>query len=156
MERGLPETTGEVFHTLLDLTHRPTTTPEEARERSEAITQLSEEFVQEAITTVKIIVNERYLPPEQKTIQPADVGGIAGGTKYVHNQMFFKFAVDSHNLYGGVEWAAKSAGHELKGILAIIACHIDNLHVSTSPYHLTMLGSTHGYRILPWVSHCGI
>jgi hypothetical protein len=38
-----------------------------------------------------------------------------------------QYAVDEHEYYDGDQWAMKTAGHELKGLLAIIACHIDNL-----------------------------
>ncbi len=33
-----------------------------------------------------------------------DVGGFAGGTKYLINNLFFKFPKDSQGLYGGDEW----------------------------------------------------
>ena len=39
--------------------------------------------------------SEFYLPESQKTISSTDVGGIAGGSKYVCSQIFFKFALDS-------------------------------------------------------------
>jgi hypothetical protein len=43
--------------------------------------------------------------------------GIAGGIKYQHQGIFFKFAVqkvDSRIVYGKDELAMKSASHELK------------------------------------------
>lgn len=33
--------------------------------------------------TIGIIISERYLPVEQKTIKPLDIGGIAGGEKFI-------------------------------------------------------------------------
>lgn len=65
-----------------------------------------------------------YLPVEQKTIKPQQVGGFAGGIKYIVNNMLFKFgtyfaarpllfsltrslAMDVHGLYGSDEVAAK-------------------------------------------------
>jgi hypothetical protein len=59
----------------------------------------------------------------------ADVGGIAGGSKFLIRNIFLKFPKDSAGLYGGDEWSQKSAGHELKGLSAIIGCRIDHLHV---------------------------
>jgi hypothetical protein len=35
----------------------------------------------------KIIISELALPPEEKTIEPVDIGGVAGGT-YVHSKSF--------------------------------------------------------------------
>ncbi len=36
------------------------------------------------------------------------VGGIAGGSKYVKDNIFFKFAKDTEDgMYGGNEWAMK-------------------------------------------------
>ena len=39
--------------------------------------------------------SEFFLPESQKTISSVDAGGIAGGSKYVCSQIFFKFALDS-------------------------------------------------------------
>lgn len=44
---------------------------------------LAHDFVYAARTYAKIIISEFALPDRLKTIQPADVGGYAGGTKYV-------------------------------------------------------------------------
>lgn len=55
----------------------------------------------------RIIISERYLPVEMKTIRPAKMGGFAGGEKYIVRNIMFKFAVDQRNdatgkwLYGG-------------------------------------------------------
>eukprot|EP01104_Vermistella_antarctica_P016419 TRINITY_DN5584_c0_g1_i3.p1 TRINITY_DN5584_c0_g1~~TRINITY_DN5584_c0_g1_i3.p1 ORF type:complete len:797 (-),score=127.78 TRINITY_DN5584_c0_g1_i3:65-2455(-) len=71
----------------------------------------------------KIIISERYLPPGQKTIRPvsAEMGGSAGGEKYIASKILFKFATDHHGLYGGGDdgdmAAAKAAGHDLKGLM---------------------------------------
>lgn len=73
----------------------------------------------------KIIISERYLPVTQKTIKPTSLGGIAGGEKYICQNILYKFAVDtdiSDNstpmwMYGGREksdrLAAKGAAHDL-------------------------------------------
>lgn len=51
-----------------------------------------------------------------KTIRPVDVGGIAGGEKFMTNQLFVKFARDSVelSLYDGDTWAQKAAEHEVR------------------------------------------
>jgi hypothetical protein len=48
-------------------------------------------------------------------IKPIAIGGIAGGEKYMHRDLFIKFAKDHYNiqLYGGDEWAQKAAYHEV-------------------------------------------
>ncbi len=57
---------------------KPTTTPEEVRERNEQIESLSKRFLQVAKPIVETIVLERQLPIAEKTIKPVDIGGIAG------------------------------------------------------------------------------
>jgi Clustered mitochondria len=76
------------------------------------------------------IVREADVKDKDKTIPPVNVGGVAGGEKFIHGPMFFKFATDSdkYSLYGGDEFAAKAAGHELKSLNALIACNVPNLH----------------------------
>jgi hypothetical protein len=43
----------------------------------------------------------------------------AGGDKYIVHSILFKFAVDSHGLYGDDAKAAKVAGHELRGMFGL-------------------------------------
>jgi hypothetical protein len=45
-----------------------------------------------------------------------DVGGVAGGEKYILNGIFFKFSKDFHNIYGSDEMSMKSSNNELNGI----------------------------------------
>jgi len=57
---------------------------------------------------------------KQKTIKPVDVGGIAGGEKYIIHNILFKFAVDDKGVYGGNDAAAaKAAGHDLKVSMSV-------------------------------------
>lgn len=49
----------------------------------------------------------------EKTIKPVGVGGIAGGDKYIVQNILFKFAVDSKGLYGSDQLAMKVAGHDV-------------------------------------------
>lgn len=72
---------------------------------------LHEEFVRTATLFGKIIISERFIPDKQKTVQPLDVGGRAGGIKYIVEGVLFKFAWDSNNLYGGDLKAGKAANH---------------------------------------------
>jgi len=54
-------------------------------------------------------------------------GGVAGGAKFFHDDIFFKFPVDVNNLYGGEEGLMKACGHELKGLMSYIDCRIRGL-----------------------------
>lgn len=66
-----------------------------------------------------------FLPPEiTRTIPPIDVGGLAGGLKYIKDGIFFKFAVDNMCIYSGDHFAMKAAGHELKGLAAFMNCQV--------------------------------
>jgi hypothetical protein len=44
-----------------------------------------------------------------RSIRPFNAGGIAGGTKFLVNGIFFKVASDDHGLYGSYQYAQKSA-----------------------------------------------
>lgn len=109
-----------VIHAILqlgfqNLLERPTLTPEEAKQRHADIDTLTQRFIEVAKPIVKTIVTELGVPLEKKTIKPVNVGGIAGGEKYVMKQLFFKFAKDDVNirLYGSDDWAQKAALHEV-------------------------------------------
>src|SRR5688572_18961477 len=41
--------------------------------------QLAQDFLESVVQYGKIIISERYLPLERKTIKPVDLGGLAGG-----------------------------------------------------------------------------
>ena len=60
---------------------------------------LTEDFVHTAKKYGKIIISEHFLPDNKKTIRPCQVGGTAGGDKYIVHNILFKFAIDSNGLY---------------------------------------------------------
>lgn len=80
----------------------------------------------------KIIIEEAFLPPQYRTINPIDVGGQAGasisyaprrlkrlcngsgGEKYFYNGILFKLQTDWKHIYGGDFHAMKTGGLELK------------------------------------------
>jgi hypothetical protein len=87
-----------------------------------------------------------------KTIDPVLLGGVAGGDKYIVNHIVFKFAVDSHNLYGGDRWAAKAAGLELLGFGAYFNSKIPGLSLP-----LVALVDFMGFRLIAgMLNRCGI
>lgn len=55
---------------------------------------LAHDFVYAAKSYAKIIISELLLPSSQKTIQPAALGGVAGGTKFCVQNILFKFVLD--------------------------------------------------------------
>ena len=69
--------------------------------------------------------------------------GIAGGEKYICQNILFKFALDTKGLYGGDQNAMKSAGHDLKGSLMYYNCHIPKLNVP-----LMCLIDYRGFRVV--------
>eukprot|EP01113_Clastostelium_recurvatum_P007499 TRINITY_DN134_c1_g1_i4.p1 TRINITY_DN134_c1_g1~~TRINITY_DN134_c1_g1_i4.p1 ORF type:complete len:1620 (+),score=434.88 TRINITY_DN134_c1_g1_i4:206-5065(+) len=82
---------------------------------------LYSEFSQAASELAKIIIAEEELPDSQRSIPLAPVGGIAGGFKYLHAGIFFKFATtspDHHALYDSHTAASKASIHEFRGACA--------------------------------------
>jgi hypothetical protein len=61
---------------------------------------LANNFLSVATGYAKIIVSEVGLAKNDKTIKPIDIGGEAGGEKYLAQGILFKFATDWHHLYG--------------------------------------------------------
>eukprot|EP01087_Luapelamoeba_hula_P014241 TRINITY_DN4145_c0_g1_i4.p1 TRINITY_DN4145_c0_g1~~TRINITY_DN4145_c0_g1_i4.p1 ORF type:complete len:1436 (-),score=334.66 TRINITY_DN4145_c0_g1_i4:290-4597(-) len=107
------------------LTYGPTAI---GSQETSKVASLGFDFVRCAETYAKIIINELSLAWEHKTIKPVNVGGIAGGEKYVVHGIMFKFCLDQllisgdHSvwMYGGRERndenAMKTGGLELQGL----------------------------------------
>ncbi|KAF2076800.1 hypothetical protein CYY_001877 [Polysphondylium violaceum] len=110
--------------------------------RSQRIQQIAEEFVSVATKHGMTIIQEKG-KSFGWTIPPYDVGGVAGGLKYLKDGIFFKFAVDVYGIYGGNAFAMKSAGHELKGLMGYFNCQIDGLYLP-----LMALIDYMGYRLI--------
>ncbi|GAM21633.1 hypothetical protein SAMD00019534_048080 [Acytostelium subglobosum LB1] len=107
----------ETFQQLLDLP--------DSEAKYETLSNFANNFVYSANTFGKIIISERNVPDEFKTIKPLEIGGVAGGQKFKCNDIIFKFVVDTEIapgvwMYGDTtrsdEKAQKSASHELKGL----------------------------------------
>ena len=88
---------------------------------------LSQDFIYSSTSYGRIIISEAFLPNNEKTIKPSNVGGVAGGEKYVVGNILFKFAMDSHSLLGSDYAAAKVAGHELKGLMSVFSCQVPGI-----------------------------
>ncbi|KAH3759766.1 Histidine kinase A [Pelomyxa schiedti] len=115
---------------------------EDGLEKYSQIAQFANDFVYSASLYGKIIISELGMPEKEKTIKPISIGGIAGGEKYIVRGIFFKLAIDKHNLYNSDEKAAKGAGHELKGLQSYYNCHIPGLCLP-----LFVLIDYKGYRL---------
>lgn len=93
------------------------------------VAALFNDFVYVSTHCARTIVEELRLPQEKKSIRAVDVGGLAGGTKFLHNNILFKLPQDPllHDkvtyLFGGAApcsyLASKSAGRELTAFDAI-------------------------------------
>jgi hypothetical protein len=108
-----------------------------------ALASLANNFLAVAVGYAKVIVSEAGLPANNKTIRPVDIGGQAGGEKYLAQGILFKFATDWHQLYGGDEFAMKAASHELRGLLHVHQCQVPELFTP-----LMALIDYHGHRII--------
>lgn len=82
--------------------------------------KLYQNFIDTATLYGKILISERYLPEECRTFKACDIGGIAGGEKFVVQNILFKICTDHYGVFGGDEYYAhKLASHELKGLINI-------------------------------------
>jgi len=82
--------------------------------------KLYQNFIDTATLYGKILISERYLPEECRTFKACDIGGIAGGEKFLVQNILFKICTDHYGVFGGDEYYAhKLASHELKGLINI-------------------------------------
>jgi len=99
---------------------------------------LSSDFFHASSLYGEIIISELTVPSSLKSIQPVNVGGIAGGDKYIVDNILFKFAVDSPIgdqdstfMYGGLfqrnDLAMKAAGIEMRNMQTAMALGEQNL-----------------------------
>lgn len=82
--------------------------------------KLYQNFIDTATMYGKILISERYLPEECRTFKSCNIGGIAGGEKFLVQNILFKICTDHYGVFGGDEYYAhKLASHELKGLINI-------------------------------------
>jgi len=113
-------------------------------QRGDQLQTLCRQFSEEATRIGEVIITERNLPYSRKSIKPIDGCGFAGGEKYHHNSIFFKYAIDTKGLYGDDMFAMKVAGHELKGLTAYMSC---GMLIGLS-FGLMCLIDYRGYRLI--------
>ena len=77
-------------------------------------------------------------------LPPINVGGIHGGEKYIYGNVLFKFAIDLHGLFQGMEeLAQKAAANEIRAMNAVIQANVPHLHTT-----LTAMFYLHGRCII--------
>jgi hypothetical protein len=97
---------------------------DEPLRRQARLASLSEAFINESVSTARLIISELATPVTQQTVACYDVGGVAGGNKFTKNGILYKVIISDPTsngvfLYGGaqarLDLAAKEAGHALRG-----------------------------------------
>eukprot|EP01091_Cochliopodium_minus_P008773 TRINITY_DN2044_c1_g2_i1.p1 TRINITY_DN2044_c1_g2~~TRINITY_DN2044_c1_g2_i1.p1 ORF type:complete len:1208 (-),score=324.64 TRINITY_DN2044_c1_g2_i1:36-3659(-) len=120
----------------------------------ENISKIGTRFVECAEFYGRIIISEKNLPNDLKTIKPTDLGGIAGGDKFSVQGIIFKFALDvkinrepEMYLYGGTksstENSRKAAGRELVSLESILTVGVKGMYLP-----LMSLVDFKGYRLI--------
>ena len=97
----------------------PTGTPTQRLARLVALRRVQAEFGAACEGVVRTVVDDLLLPPAARRLTAVDAGGVAGGEKFIHNGVFFKFARDWKGLYGGDEFAMKAAALEVNNLRAL-------------------------------------
>ncbi|KAM9987697.1 hypothetical protein ACTFIZ_003048 [Dictyostelium cf. discoideum] len=126
-------------------------------EKFQKLTFLAMDFVNFAENYGFIIIKEMFLPDHLKTIKPIDIGGIAGGQKFICQGILFKFAYDTKigengYLYGGKypseTSASKAAGNELKSLSSFFQHVLDNEFADKVNVPLMCIIDYFGYRLI--------
>jgi len=75
----------------------PEDTKEQMLEKQEKLSFLAADFVYMAKRFSKIIISEASVPNHQKTVKKCNVGGRAGGIKYIYNGFVYSCFVPMNN-----------------------------------------------------------
>eukprot|EP00668_Euglena_longa_P033132 GGOE01042655.1.p1 GENE.GGOE01042655.1~~GGOE01042655.1.p1 ORF type:complete len:791 (-),score=256.36 GGOE01042655.1:331-2703(-) len=125
-----PESFNERFQQLLETPPRDALNMAELRAKAD---QLVTEFVAAVLETVRTFVLELELPDNAKTLQAADLGGVAGGTKLLQDGIFYKFVNASNaRIFGDAVYASKTYSAELRANNAILRAQCPNISVPLS------------------------
>jgi len=117
-------------------------TPREERTKVNVeLSAIAEDFISIVKIYGKIIISEFHL--KKRSFHSENLGGQAGGEKFIIHGVLFKFAVDSSGLYGGDYGAAKVAGHDLKGWMSYFNAGIRDICLP-----LMALLDYRGYRLI--------
>ncbi|ELR22968.1 C2 domain containing protein [Acanthamoeba castellanii str. Neff] len=111
------------------------------------VVDLVKEFTEIAEVIAQIIVDELHCPVAEKLIPPTQLGGMAGGEKYLSHGILFKFAIDSRGLYNGDEFAMKATQHEIKGLTAYINYSLNSNFPNTLHFPVMSVIDYKGFRL---------
>jgi len=96
----------EQFQLLLSW---PSETIDQKIEREMKLSEFCDKFNATVRRIGSVIIDETNLPVDQKTYPPIQIGGVAGGQKYLVDNIFFKLCIDLFGIYGGDEWSRKGS-----------------------------------------------
>ena len=92
----------------------------EAKKDHVLAVRTSSEFLNRVVSVVDVVVRDHFKPLSERVHRPVGMGGIAGGTKYIVDNILFKFANPTEGPYlGSYELANKATGHDLRGAISI-------------------------------------
>ena len=84
----------------------------------------SAEFLNRVISIAEIIIRDHFKPLRDRVFPPADMGGIAGGTKYIVDGIMFKFLpLRGLSVYGVLRTSPESHGSRYSGCDLHLPCH---------------------------------
>lgn len=119
----------EYYQRLYD---RTCATNHERQQRRQSMAKLLQDFQSYIEAVSSMLVEQLALPANQRVIKPTQLGGHAGGEKFVHGHVLFKFARDWENIYGSERGAQKAAELEVRALNAIVRTQLTGLHHSVA------------------------
>ena len=97
----------------------------------ELMNGLNRDFIAAASVYAKTIISEYFIEDSLKSIRVQQIGGQAGGKKFLWRGILFKLAYGNQGPYtGNDEAAAKAMGHDLKGGNSYFRCAVPGLRVA--------------------------
>jgi hypothetical protein len=79
----------------------PEETPEQSSAKYNLLNGLNRDFIASATAYAKTIISEYFLPDEKRSIQLQNIGGYAGGKKFLWRGILFKLAHGAVGPYTG-------------------------------------------------------
>ena len=78
------------------------------------------EFVAFARHYAQVLIAERFLPDDEKSVRPLpDAAGLSGMSKFLHGHCFFKVVHNGKPLFGSDALAEKAVMNEMRGGLGV-------------------------------------
>jgi hypothetical protein len=93
---------------------------------------IEKDFTRSATLNAKLLIEELF-KPEKQLLRKSKKGGIAGGSKYVRDSIFFKFNLDTEGIYGGAFLAFKAGKRELSNYIVLYELFYPKYHFLSVP-----------------------